>query len=66
MEIIVLACLVADPSQCKDQRLPDLVDTDNPFRCSFLSMPYVAQWQGENPKWIVKKWRCGSPGARDM
>ncbi|MDX2265290.1 MAG: hypothetical protein NW215_10005 [Hyphomicrobiales bacterium] len=64
MEIVILACLIAEPTRCMDQRLPELID--NPARCNLMSMLQVAQWAGEHPGWKIVKWRCERPGYRDL
>lgn len=57
LSIILSACLVADPAQCREHNLPaqNIVD---PTRCVLLAQPFVAQWAGEHPEWEVKKYAC--------
>jgi hypothetical protein len=66
MEVVLFICLIGDPTQCKDQTLEHKVQTENPFRCSTVSVPMIAQWAGEHPQWEIKKWRCVAQGGRDM
>ncbi len=66
MEIILSVCLITEPTRCMDQRLPEIVETDNPMRCNVVSMLHAAQWAGEHPGWRIVKWRCDRPGGRDM
>lgn len=57
LAIILSACLVSDPGQCRDHRLPadNIVD---PTRCVMYAQPYVAKWADEHPDWEVKKYAC--------
>ncbi len=66
MEIILSVCLIANPSQCKDQPLDQRVNTADPFHCTVVSTPYVAQWADQHPAWKIIKWRCSASGGRDM
>ncbi|MDZ4842391.1 MAG: hypothetical protein SH859_09650 [Hyphomicrobium aestuarii] len=57
LTIILSACLVADPGQCRDHRIPaeNIVD---PTRCVMTAQPFVAKWADEHPLWEVKKYIC--------
>jgi len=61
MTIILSACLVADPNQCKDFRLPLDVQMDS-TQCTMSAPPYFAQWMEDHPKWQVRRWKC-QPGS---
>ncbi|MBX9925786.1 MAG: hypothetical protein K2Y05_05465 [Hyphomicrobiaceae bacterium] len=57
LTIVLSACLIADPGQCRDHRIP----ADNiadPTRCVIFAQPHVAKWADENPLWEVKKYAC--------
>jgi hypothetical protein len=36
----------------------------SPEQCMMAAQPYIAQWIGEHPEWVTRKWTCGAPGAR--
>ena len=64
MTIILSACLVADPGQCKDFRLPldgDMTATS----CAMNAPPYFAQWMEEHPAWRVMRWKCQPAALND-
>ena len=57
MTIVLSACLIANPGQCKDFRVPIDVDMD-PGKCTMVAPPYFAQWADEHPAWRVMRWKC--------
>jgi hypothetical protein len=64
MTIILSACLVADPGQCKDFRLP--LDGDWDTRsCAMSAPPYFAKWMDEHPAWRVMRWKCQPSSLND-
>lgn len=65
--IILSACLIADPNQCKDFKIPLDASTDgmDPQSCAMLAPPYFAQWASEHPAWQVRRWKCQPAGQND-
>ncbi|HKM62159.1 MAG TPA: hypothetical protein VJY39_06685 [Acidisphaera sp.] len=60
VELIVLACNLADPSACKEYHL--MFQSAGSLRaCMMQAQPYLAQWVGEHPDVRVAKWRCAWP-----
>lgn len=66
MEIVLFVCLISDPRQCTQQRLPEILETNNPYQCSAVSPLYAARWAGEHPGWKIVRWRCGPAGGHDL
>ena len=64
MTIILSACLVADPNQCKDFRLPLDVDMDS-THCAMSAPPYFAKWMDDHPAWQVVRWTCVPASVND-
>jgi hypothetical protein len=57
IELVLTACIVAQPQTCRDQRI--LLDADTtPFQCMMNSQPAITQWGSEHPKWFVQHWKC--------
>jgi hypothetical protein len=59
VEIVITVCALIAAHQCEDRSIgldPDARIT--PATCMMQAMPIVAQWAGEHPKLIVKRWRC--------
>lgn len=58
-EIIITACLLADPEACTTQRVAPLAHSETQLQCmrSFARLE-VVEWQRTNPHCFVKRWRC--------
>lgn len=65
LAIVISVCLVKDPTICRNERLPLLINA-SPNRCAMGAAPYLAQWSGEHPDWRVVRWRCASADERDI
>lgn len=65
LSIILSACLIADPRQCRDFRIQ--VDFQMPAKyCPMRAQPVVAQWAGAHPQWQIESWRCQSSTEHDL
>lgn len=62
--LIIHACLMNDPSVCKDHQVPIFAAT-SPTICALYAPPHFAKWAGENPGWSIKRWRCGAAKVSD-
>lgn len=57
LSILLSACLIADPTQCKDFQIP--VDFEgSALQCSMVAPPYFVRWMEEHPEWRVQRWKC--------
>lgn len=56
-DVVMAICLMSDPSQCREQRL-QFESYKSLNECVFDAQFYIAQWQGVNPGFTVKNWRC--------
>ena len=63
VELVVLACLMAEPRTCEEFHMPFL----RPMAVSeCMTKPptiEVIRWANEHPLWTIKKWTCGPPRA---
>ncbi len=68
MELIVFVCLAANAAVCEEQHLSVAMEPVPQSLCMVKAMPHLAQWAGDHPQFIIKKWRCGVPGedGRDI
>jgi hypothetical protein len=65
LAIIVSACLIADPNECRDFKIP--VDFKMPAKyCAMAAAPVYAQWAKEHPQWEIKRWKCQSATLNDI
>lgn len=60
MLLLLSACLIAQPTTCRDERIPVGGGAANAFICLRNSQSVLAQWQDEHPEWHVAKWRCAT------
>jgi hypothetical protein len=62
IELVVLACLLAEPKHCEEFHVPFV----QPMAAECLARPAafeVIQWANQHPLWIIKRWTCGPPRA---
>jgi hypothetical protein len=57
LALVLSACLVSDPAQCRDHKVP-LDNAVDPTRCVMFAPPFVAKWADEHPGWEIKKFEC--------
>lgn len=58
--IILSVCLVTAPQQCRDINIPTMVDSASPYMCMTMGQIEASKWVQENPRWALKRMRCGS------
>jgi hypothetical protein len=63
IEIILTVCAIAHPDNCEEKYLQFAFD-GSPEQCMMAAQPYIAQWIGQHPAWVTRKWSCGYPGAK--
>lgn len=59
--LILLTCLVADPSQCEERAVPLSDATMN--QCMMGAQDIAKTWQKANETWHVVEFRCNRDGA---
>jgi hypothetical protein len=64
VEIVFLVCAIAQPDRCEDKHL-QFEWRGSLRQCVMAAQPYIAQWIGEHPQWIVKNYHCEYPRTRD-
>ncbi len=65
LSIILSACLVSDPAECRDFKIP--VDFRMPAKnCTMAAAPGCARWGNEHPQWQIKRWKCQSSTFKDI
>jgi hypothetical protein len=58
MDLIILACLVAAPTDCAAVPLPVSLTPIAPMSCMVAAQPILAEWCEENPDRFIARWRC--------
>jgi hypothetical protein len=57
IDLIIIACLVAQPTQCR----PHIVPAEGSARqCMRTALPVVAAWAGRHPEWRIARFDCRS------
>jgi hypothetical protein len=64
IEIVMLVCAVTDPNQCEDKHL-QFAWQGSLKQCVMAAQPYMAQWIGEHPQWVIKNYHCEFPRKQD-
>jgi hypothetical protein len=62
IELALVACLVSDPSTCKDVGLTYSGESVTPMQCLMGAGPEIARWTDEHPRWTVRRWTCRPAG----
>ena len=58
LALVVFACLTANPTECRNHKVPLESAAIDPNRCVLYAPPFVAKWSDENPGWEVRKFEC--------
>jgi hypothetical protein len=67
IELVITACIVAQPATCRDQRV--LIEAEaTPMQCMMGAQPMIANWKAQHPEWFVQRWKCQYPkkGEKDI
>jgi hypothetical protein len=62
--IVFLACAVGQPDHCEDKHL-QFAWQASLKQCVKAAQPYIAQWIGDHPQWMVKEYHCEYPHTQD-
>ncbi|MFM7085316.1 MAG: hypothetical protein ACKOW3_10010 [Hyphomicrobium sp.] len=62
IELVILACLLDEPDQCKDVSLTFSVENLTPMQCVMQAQPEIAKWVEGHPRWVAKRWTCHAAG----
>jgi hypothetical protein len=63
MELILLACLIAPPDTCQEERVRVSMEPIAGHACMVGAPPLIAEWSMAHPAWRIARWRCGIAGA---
>ena len=62
MLILMSICLLANPGECREERLSFSFEESNPFTCMVRSQEMIAEWQQSHPEYRVGRWKCMARG----
>jgi hypothetical protein len=57
VELVILACLMKDPSHCESFHVP-FFEPVHMMECLFKAQIFMGKWSEDHPQWVVKRWRC--------
>lgn len=63
MFLLLSVCLIAQPDQCREERISLSYERTSPFLCLRNSQSTIANWQSSHPEWHVARWRCAPKGS---
>jgi hypothetical protein len=63
IEIILTVCAIANPSHCEEKYLQFAWD-GSIRQCMMAAQPYIAEWIGQHPAWMARKWSCDYPSGK--
>jgi hypothetical protein len=63
IEIVLTVCAISNPANCQEKYL-QFAWEGSLSQCMMSAQPYIAQWIGEHPAWIARKWSCDYPGNK--
>lgn len=60
IELIFVACLIANPSACEEKTLSYVQEGtgDRSAACLVRAQPELAAWAGTHPAFHIVSWRC--------
>ncbi|MEL6264473.1 MAG: hypothetical protein AAFR52_02325 [Pseudomonadota bacterium] len=58
MELIIVACLLGEPANCREHRLRLTIEGGDAAQCMFASPPRVARWASLHRDWKIDRWYC--------
>lgn len=58
ISLIISACLVTAPWECKDFQETFIEEHLTPMRCVMQAMPELAKWKEGHPGWEITKYKC--------
>ncbi|MET4126830.1 hypothetical protein [Roseovarius sp. MBR-6] len=56
VELLFIACLSVNPTECNEQRL--IFGDMTPARCMAAAQPELARWSELHPELRINRWRC--------
>jgi len=63
VQLVLIICMLTQAEVCEERHLSVGIEPVPGTVCMTKAIPYLAQWAGEHPKWVIKRWRCAVAGA---
>lgn len=65
MNLILLACLLSTPDQCREEVLAVSIEETGPHVCLVTAQAMIAAWLQTRPDYGVRSWRCEPAWRRE-
>jgi hypothetical protein len=65
MLILMSICMLANPGNCREERLSFSLEQASAVACMIRSQEVIAAWQQSHPNWRVDNWRCVTRGRQE-
>ncbi len=62
-EILLVVCMLSDPSKCHEERPPFQPEMMSQMSCVMQGQMVMVEWAQLHPGYSVRKWSCGAPKA---
>lgn len=62
VELVILACLLKEPQHCERFHIP-FQRPMNMAQCLWQSQVHAAEWAGQHPSWMIRRFACEMPKA---
>lgn len=62
IELFFVACLAVSPQQCQERSMVFTDASVSQATCEIHAQNVLAHWIGGQPRWRIKRWRCGYAG----
>lgn len=64
--LVISACMIDNPSVCKDARFTFEETNVTPQQCMFYGQQEMSKWLSEHPNYRIMKWRCDTREQKDI
>lgn len=65
LEIVLSICLIAEPSECRDEHVPIFEQASPVYICTKGAVQVIVDWADTHPRWKVVRWRCHTAPTKD-
>jgi hypothetical protein len=63
--LVVSACFMGDPTECRSFRTP-VPDQTDVYTCTTSAQLFLPAWAAEHAGWRITKWGCSTSEVADL
>ncbi|WP_152474165.1 hypothetical protein [Roseovarius sp. THAF9] len=64
IELLFIACMANDPTQCRERSL--IFTNVTPMQCLMGAQPELAKWVVSHPNSRIRSWRCRTVNTAEV